>query len=351
MQLFKPFHAWIIVIACLSLFHPAHAQKPAPTVNGQPVEVQIKILINEIVDISTVDETFDLDGYLTLVWKDSAALDLYPELTTGTKVIYHEDAVANIVGQELWFPNLEFMNSAEPREIASRRIELTGDQVLYTERFQAKILSNTNLTAFPFDTQVFSLEIESFGFNGDQMTLVPMEREADISENIKNDAWSFTKSESRSYEYAYPSPIGSDFGRTVYFSRFEFSIPATRRIGYFIWQFFLPLFILIVATWFIPTLWKAGFAQELVFTMLLTSVMFSFYTSSFLPQLSYNTFLEAIVIVSNGIVFLTLVLVLIRREKSGRFQWIHNGWTVPIISILAYAFTIWLFFEDTLFIG
>lgn len=340
---FFSLHGILLVLGLWTAPYTLPAQCDAPGADGQPVEVGIKVLVNRILAINTLEEAFDLDGYLTMAWTDPTLCEKLPEAQDEKKLIYDEETIDALLGVKIWYPNPEFMNSVNPRETSKRRLEIHGNKIVYAERFTVKLQSPMDFRAFPFDRQHCKLEVESFGFNAGQFVFKPLEEEMDISGHIENDAWKFSQVRSRTYLFPYFSPIARDESSTVYFSRFEFSLLAERRAGYFIWQFFLPLFILVVATWFIPALWKSGSSYELVYTMLLTSVMFGFYTSAFLPQLSYNTFLETIVIVSNGIVFTTLLLVLTRKNRK-KLPWYYRPWALPVISIAAYLFVIWHFF-------
>lgn len=333
-----------LVAALVLCSYTAYAQISPPKVMDRPVQVGIKFLVNEILEISTVEESFDIDGYLTLVWNDPKIGELFPEAKNKTKIIYMPNMVDSIFEHHLWNPNVEIMNSIGNRNVSQKRIELTGTQIVYVERFQTKVKSEMNFARFPFDEQTCSVVIESFGFNSHDFEFVNLPVDQLVINRIENDAWEFSSIVTEVYPFEYQNSISKKDNESVRFSRFKFSIHAARKSGYFIWQFFLPLFILIVATWFIPALWKTGSSHELIFTMLLASVMFGFYTSPFLPQLSYNTFLEALVIVANGIVFSTLLLVLTRKKNTATIHFYHRVWFIPVMSIITFLLTSIYFF-------
>lgn len=336
-----------VLLGVIMLFvFPAQvlAQVPPPNNGNRPVEVGIKFLVNDILDVSTVEETFDIDGYLTLIWTDSALLKLYPGIESENLILYNDEVIDSLFGKELWHPNVEIINAVGSRVVTKRRVEIFGAQLVYVERFQAKMQSIMDFRPFPFDEQTFNLVFESFGFNATQFVFVPMNSHRQQMDGIQNDSWEFNAVLCDTSFFSYKSSISKASNEQVIFSRFEFSIQAKRNPGYFIWQFFLPLFILIVATWFIPTLWKYGIARELIFTMLLTTIMFSFYTGEFLPQLSYNTFLEIVVIVTNGIMLATMLQVLTRKKETPT-TWFQRTWIIPVVSILAFLITIQISFQ------
>jgi len=323
----------LLILLLLPIY--SYAQLPPPPNGNEPVQVSIKFLVNEILDISTVEETFDIDGYLTLAWTDSSLLHKFPKSQHESLLLYHQGVIDSVLGGVIWHPNVEIMNAVGPREVTKRRIEIRGTELVYVERFQSKLQSDMDFRSFPFDEQTCTVVLESFGFNSDQFIFVPIESSDSQIESITNDAWEFSAMISDTTSFSYQSSIADVSNNSAVFSRFQFSILAERKAGYFIWQFFLPLLILIVATWFIPVLFKYGIAQELIFTMLLTVVMFSFYSSEFLPQLSYNTFLEMTVIVSNGIMLVTLLQVL-TRKKDSEPRWYQQIWVIPVFSVLAF---------------
>ncbi|WP_341900107.1 hypothetical protein [Fluviicola taffensis] len=334
----------LVIAIVLCSYTESYAQISSPKINGQPVQVGIKFLVNEILEISTVEESFDIDGYLTLIWNDPKIAELFPESQDKTMIIYMPNMVDSIFEHHLWHPNVEIMNSIGARNISQKRIELRGTQIVYVERFQTKVQTEMNFARFPFDEQTCSLVLESFGFNKNDFEFVNLPVDQLVVDDIENDAWEFSTIATEVYPFEYKNSISKKDNESIQFSRFKFSIHAARKSGYFIWQFFLPLFILLVATWFIPALWKTGSSHELIFTMLLASVMFGFYTSPFLPQLSYNTFLEATVIVTNGVVFSTLLLVLTRKNDASKVRFYCRIWFIPVMSIAAFVITSIYFF-------
>ncbi|MDX2362458.1 MAG: hypothetical protein QNK23_16745 [Crocinitomicaceae bacterium] len=327
---------WLLLTAGI-----VSAQQPAPMLDGNPVKVGIKILVGDIPEIKTIDETFDIDGYLTMSWVDTNLLHIFPEAQDKKVLIYNPSIIDTLLGQGIWFPNLELTNATSKRQTSNLRLEIYRDVIVYVERFQATLLSELRLQQFPFDTQEIKLHAESFGFNDSNclFTLLDVtQKPSDL-----NEAWKILSIQSKVIDKEYATSASSIESTPDTYSGFVVEIKAKRKPNYFIWQFFLPLFIVLLATWFIPTLWKTGSSHELVFTMLLTVVMFSFYSSSFLPLLYYNTFLEAIVIVSDVIVLLTLVLVLTRKGGKGHYI-VHRWWFIPLLSIVTFLVTIVFFF-------
>lgn len=80
---------------------------------------------------------------------------------------------------------------------------------------------------------------------------------------------------------------------------------ATRRHGYYLWNVFLPTFLLTIlagTTYAVP---RVNVAERLgvVLTLLLTSVAFKFVVAQGLPKISYNTCLDCYVLIS--FIFLT----------------------------------------------
>ena len=109
------------------------------------------------------------------------------------------------------------------------------------------------------------------------------------------------------YEAFFPGPC----------SAYQFSVLGDRRHGYFIWQFFFPLIMIVVASWIV--FWISDFGNQLstAFTLLLTVVAFNFYVATLLPRLLYNTFIE-VCIFGYVNIFMTILIVVIQHQLLER---------------------------------
>ncbi len=65
--------------------------------------------------------------------------------------------------EDIWFPLLQFDNSAAPRTLSSYLLVGRADgTVNYVEKFAVQLSTNMHLRAFPFDSQELELYIHPF---------------------------------------------------------------------------------------------------------------------------------------------------------------------------------------------
>ena len=132
-----------------------------------PVEVAAGFFLANLSAAAERSETFEADLYLSFRWHD-------PRLAfSGTESKrFLEDAATEQL-KEMWWPQLEFINTGEP-EVANRTLELSPDgAVQYKLSVTATFRSDLDLRRFPFDRETLEVRIQSFIWNQDQMVFVP----------------------------------------------------------------------------------------------------------------------------------------------------------------------------------
>ncbi len=112
-----------------------------------PVEVAAGFFLANLSAAAERSETFEADLYLSFRWHD-------PRLAfSGTESKrFLEDAATEQL-KEMWWPQLEFINTGEP-EVANRTLELSPDgAVQYKLSVTATFRSDLDLRRFPFDRE------------------------------------------------------------------------------------------------------------------------------------------------------------------------------------------------------
>jgi hypothetical protein len=128
-------------------------------------------------------------------------------------------------------------------------------------------------------------------------------------EGQNNPEWIFESPESSVEPYWYET-----YGKN--YSRFKFSIRGDREHGYFIWQFFFPLIMIVGAACMVFWITEFGDQLSTAFTLFLTVVAFNFYVSTWLPRLPYNTFIEISVIAAYLTIFLTILSIVASHQLT-----------------------------------
>ena len=282
--------------------------RPAP---GEPVQVKLSLTLNKLSQIDSVAETYHVDAYLNASWLDQRASKLLWR-PGGERAVYLDDAAAELLGRVIWWPDLETINTVGGRDRNNLRLEVLEDgTVLYTERFQATMSSNMDFRKFPFDEQSFDILFESYTYReGDMVFVEPGARLGHLRETPAPD-WRLGMPRARVSRHEYGDS---------WFSRYTLSIDSDRLPGYFVWQVFLPLLLILGTSWIVFWLTELSDKISVAFTCLLTLVAFNFYTATMLPQLPYNTFIEEVVISSYVATFLLIgfILAVERLRLAGR---------------------------------
>jgi hypothetical protein len=209
------------------------------------------------------------------------------------------------------------MNIVGDREVPNRSLTVESDgRVTYDERFNATFHSDMDFRKYPFDTQTLTVGIESFSFP-DSIVVFEVGSVRLPHHEPDDQEWRLSKPVASVRTETYNTIDGAPEA----YSHFEFALTAERNPGYFVWQFFLPLILIIAASW--AVFWISSFSDQIqtLFTLMLTVVAFNFYTSTLLPRLPYNTFIEITVISGYVSIFLAILMIVvnhsIERRKRG----------------------------------
>jgi hypothetical protein len=286
--------------------------------NDESLQVSVNIHINNIYNINTVNETYQVDGYLIYKWLDER-MRFTPDSILEDPQIYINDRARTLITKKIWFPSCEFVNVQGSKASPNIRIEISSDgNILYAERFFETFFSNMNFRSFPFDNQYFNIVIETWGYNNKKVVLVnpqlfPKLNDNDYCQVI--DKWQINSMNADICVKVYDHLGNADKDSRTW-SRVEFKINAQRMAGYFIWQVFLPLFIIIVASFVIFWIRDFGIQIGVSFSLMLTVVAFNFYSASILPKLPYNTYIESVIILGYVFIFLGIIAVIINYRLN-----------------------------------
>ena len=122
----------------------------------QPIPISVGIFLLDLVALDEASQTFTCTGYLTETWHD-------PRLAFSAAP--GQPPARYYRKQDVWFPILQFDNSASPRTLSSYlMIGKPDGSVQYIEKFTVRLSTNMQLRAFPFDSQ--DLEIYVHPFSG-----------------------------------------------------------------------------------------------------------------------------------------------------------------------------------------
>ena len=301
-----------------------------------PLEVSVKLRINKIYNINSVHETYQIDGYFMYSWKDEQALSFFKD-STATSTVFENDKARKLINSNLWIPAFELINVQGSREVPNIRIEIySNGTVEYEERFFATCSTNMDFKKFPFDSQTYKVEIESFSYGMEKVVFKnpKLYLEEDHSNYLGED-WKFVNSDARIITKTYKYMDEDVNSKKNLYSRVIFEVKAKRLPGYYEWQVLFPLLIIILASFSIFWIKEFGSQIGIGFTLMLTVVAFNFYSASILPKLPYNTFIEYVIIVGYIFIFLGILAVIINHRINGEEDKEHK---VPLLKYFRYGF-------------
>lgn len=307
--------------------------RPAP---NEPTKVAVGLYLIDFDKFEAIDENFQLDGYLFLTWKDKRLAFNPTQAGVNTKRYKLE---------EIWFPNIRFMNVELAREIAYTELKVTPDgTVHYKERFHGQFNSKTNLKKFPFDSQKLKLILESPVDDLKNLILFVdknkngKSKEAFLSGWIIDDTRAFVTTKRAEFE-------------NDYYSRFVYEICFSRTPEAYIWNVFAPLLLIIVISW--TVFWSNSFEANcgISISCLLSAIAFNIVITQELPKVSYLTFMNGFILISYIFIGLTLVQIVVKHrldlEKKNELSMMVDRkarWLFPTIFGLSNLILIAIFF-------
>lgn len=297
-----------------------------------PTEVAIAaylIGLSRVSDSSEAFPTADVEVFLDMSWKD-------PRLAfegESPHVFQGEEAEEEL--SEIWSPDLEIQNEVEQRETESVELILFPDgTVQYEERFGATLNARLDLGRFPFDTQAFELELQSFLWDEADCVFTINEAQVGFDRDFETPEWTVTGVEAL-------LDVRSEIRDDRAFSTFTLRIHARRNAGHYVLRFMMPLFFVMGLTW--TAFWMPLEHRFRVgFIALLTVVASHTVIAGELPRLHYPTFADVLLIICY--VFATVLIVASvraqRLEDANCEERVaaldrRTRWILPLVAALA----------------
>lgn len=271
-----------------------------------PVTVDVGFFISAITSIDPVANTFQVEGYLHTVWCDSR-LAFDPAARGVREEIFLEGKAQEKLG-EIWSPDLTFANQEGSRESEDQQLILLADgTVQYQEKLDVLLEAHFDLERFPFDEQVLEIEIESFAWDAEYLTLHKEDERIGFSDGFELPEWRI-----ESVETSLESV--KEIRDRAPFSELVMKVHVSRQSGYYIWKVLIPLFFLVAISWAVFWLPIEVVADRMALSMtgVLTIVAYQFVISGGLPKVSYFTFMDSVLMVS----FLLTIFAIVENMTS-----------------------------------
>ena len=283
----------------------------SPNLDG-PTMVHIGLYVDEITEVDESNNSFKMQGFLDLIWCDPRLAFNPEEMGTNVEIFLEDDAHEEL--NNIWWPNLEFVNEHEPVSIENLTLLVHPDgTVEYRSKFGGHLASNFDLHSFPFDEQDLLVEIESFEWASDTMVFLSQDGMVGFSAEFHIPEWHVTGITERIESKKEPRDHNE-------LSEFVATIHVKRDPGVYTTKVMIPLGVIILISMIIFWMDADSFEDRLGASMtgLLTAVAYQFIASQNLPKHVYNTYLDSFV-------FLSFLIILFGIGESVFVRWLHNN--------------------------
>jgi Neurotransmitter-gated ion-channel ligand binding domain/Neurotransmitter-gated ion-channel transmembrane region len=302
----KKIRCLLVVLLAMSIQFARGAEMPAvidrPRAQDGPTQVSVGIWIADITSIDSAQQSFTAEVAIVLRWKD-------PRLAhTGNGVVrYPLDQV--------WHPRVTIVN--ETNSLTRKfpdMVEVDSDgTVNHRQRYAGAFTQPLRLKSFPFDRQAFHIQLVAVRYRPNEVQFVPdqdwidhgLKRAGGIAPSITLPDWTIENWNTKSLGYA----LAPGFE----YSGYAFEFTASRNAQHYVWKVILPLVLIVMMSW--AVFWidpvTSNSQISIAVTSMLTLIAYRFAIDNQLPRLPYTTNLDAFILMSTVLVFLSFIEVLV----------------------------------------
>jgi hypothetical protein len=323
--------------------YPGEAAK-ANGESPEPIEVEIGLRIEDIVEVDKVRETYQIVGSLQMRWKDPKLSFTYDSCQCKAKVFADDDFTEFLTEYNDRWPYFTIYNQHGERWVQNRVIVIYSDgSAMYFEHFTADFLANFDFRRFPFDSQQYSILVDSF-YPKNNYYFKTLEGFSRLS-----DEYGMEEIELRDFSTQISSMENSAGYES---SRFKVEFEGPRHLVYYVFRIFIPILGILLISWFTFFLKDFHKRVEIELANVLLYITFSFSLSDNYPRLGYPTFLDAIMTITllSNIVVVLLCVLLKMLENKGNYQRAEHIdrvliWLYPIFLVALFLAAVGMFFR------
>ena len=267
------------------------------TKKNKPVKISVALRLLDIIEVDEKGGSWTVRAFLYAHWKDSR-LRFKPANYDGARRVnfFGESALAQL--KRIWHPQLTIVNHISERVAENLEIFINRNgKIEYKEMFNVKIRTNFDFRKFPFDEQIATIELESFGSSQQFVRLVPAVRKGGNSSTPPS-MWKagdfsivFGARPEPRYELSSDSPgawLAPDGVND--FSLMVATLVLKRQHRNFITTKILPLFMFAMVIWLNAFGWTSDKGSlPWPYAGLLGVIFFSHGAQNMLPTLPYPT--------------------------------------------------------------
>ena len=251
---------------------------------SSPVGITTQFRINLLYAVSSRDEQFNIDLFVTEQWIDPR-LAFDPTLWDATQL-----GALRVPNAKPWKPDTFFYNALSCTT-SDQLLTLTAvGQLTWTRHLTCTIHDSFELTNFPFDSQTLPLRRLSFAYNMNELLLQYASPcyNPDPAVNFENSLWDVGRTADCSSGYL------SFRSNQAPYSEVTANLYVVRKYTNYVVKLILPMFIIVLLStltyWIDPMSAPARVGGTV--TLVLSIVTFNLTVSNDLPKINYNTLLD-----------------------------------------------------------
>lgn len=303
-------------------------KRTRPIVGGPPVHVSIGVLLIDIKGVHEEDETFDTDFVLRLRWRD-------PRLSTDVLGVSLEDCDVDL--RDIWHPQIGIVNQAAIDFGGWQRLEVDGNgNVKFDHRISGTLTTPFMLNDFPFDSQELTIRFTSLAYSVEDVLYEADTAFSGRAANAQISGWEITDNVS-----VVAAPLQTAEGTSH--SGVTHSISLRRTFGYWFWKLVVPLSLIVMMAWAVFWLDPQTVPPQITVgsSAVFTLIAFQLSLGETLPQISYLTNADELVLTATLLVFMALAQAVytsrlaIRNEiERARRLDRYGRWIYPLLYVV-----------------
>ncbi|HBP21309.1 MAG TPA: hypothetical protein DEA08_26415 [Planctomycetes bacterium] len=266
---------------------------PGPPAQALPVSAggQRPVTVGlYVIDLTRIDDArreAEVDFVVLVSWQDQTLAGRY-----GAPTVVPRDSI--------WNPDVGVFNNRDLRTQRSEDLVVAPDgSVTQIQRYIGTISASFDLSEFPRDRHRLAIELAST--RSAEVQLVPAPPLIGQASELSLPGWRASQGEAELFEHQLLQ---------LRLPGFRYSIPVARRFGYYAWNVFLPLSLVVLmafsSLWIRPS--HAAPRIGVAATSMLTVIAYRFALAQHVPQLDYLTRLDAFLLGATALVFLSVVI-------------------------------------------
>jgi len=271
------------VSAILNQMAIGYDKRIRPNYGGIPVTVGVSLYILSISELSEANMDFTFDMYFRQFWHD-------PRLAFEQRSTLSHLVLGSEFMKSIWVPDTFFVNEKKSYDHQATtdnqflRIMYTGN-ILRSVRITVKASCPLDLQCFPMDSQMCTLEIESFGYTMSDIRFrwEDGENSVQMSPDVSLPEFKVLGHRQRIIEASLSS--GN-------YSRLLGDVVFVRGVGPYVIQVYLPLGLMVMMSWLALWLREVTARVGLCMISILTVIIIIISIHSSLPRISYFTAID-----------------------------------------------------------